>query len=172
MYNSTALRQLVAIALLAVFTAQAAASDEQELENGLMNALKIKNSTTQRVGNSGKAIQAYMRQGLIDKKPNQRVDYTDYYLVNNSAKFMGHELVVIEEEYMSKYIGCCASPGAGVTVKIVGSSKNIEKFAHANRCTFTDHVNLQDELSHVSMKTHLPRGNFASLSCRERDADR
>jgi hypothetical protein len=164
--------KLLALALVATITAQGAASEEQGLESGLINALRLKKGTTQRVGDSGKAIQAYMREGLVNKKPNQRADYTDYYLLLKPAKFMGHELVVIEEEYMSRYVGCCASPGAGVSVKVVGNPKNLEEFAQTNKCTFTDHINLQDELRSVSIKANLPQGNFASLSCRERDADR
>ena len=64
-----------------------------------------------------------MQAGYIDNKPNLRADYTDYYLLNKPARFMGHELVMIEEEYMSRYIGCCVSPGAGLSVKVSGSLK-------------------------------------------------
>mgnify|MGYP001758737813 FL=1 len=111
-----------------------------------------------------------MREGIVNKKPNQRADYTDYYLVNKPAKFMGHDLIVIEEEYMSQYIGCCVSPGVGVTVKVIGNTKNLENFARINGCTFTDNVNLQEELSSVGINATLTQGRFASLSCRERDA--
>lgn len=156
---------------ITVSNSQEIASDNQNIENGLIRALQLKKGTTERVGDSGKAIQAYMQQGLVNKKPNRRADYTDYYLLKKPAKFMGHDLIVIEQEYMSAYIGCCVSPGVGVTVKVVGGIKNLEEFATANGCTLTDHVNLKDELSRVSIKSNLPMGNFASLSCRERDAD-
>lgn len=146
-----------------------ATTDDQDIESGLINALRLKKGTTERVGNSGKAIQAYMREGIVNKKPNARADYTDYYLVNKPAKFLGHDLIVIEEEYMTKYIGCCVSPGAGVTVKVIGDTNNLEEFAHVNGCTFTDNVNLQEELSILAINATLPQGIFASLRCRERD---
>lgn len=155
----------------AVSNTQETASDNQDIESGLISALQLKKGTTERIGDSGKAIRAYMREGLVKKKPNQRADYTDYYLLNKPAKFMGHDLIVIEQEYMTAYIGCCVSPGVGVTVKVIGNTKNLEEFATENRCTLTEHVNLKDELSRVSIKTNLPTGNFASLSCRERDAE-
>jgi hypothetical protein len=148
------------------------AASGQELERGLVNALELKKGTTDRAGNSGKALQAYMRGGLINKKPNRRADYTDYYLLNKLTTFMGHELLVIEEEYMTRHIGCCVSPGAGVTVKVNGSTKNLENFASKNKCAFTDNVDIQGELNSVGLKIRRAKGHYASLSCRERDATR
>lgn len=171
MYNSNITRTILfALILIAVSNSQVMALNDQDIEGGLISALRLKKGTTERVGNSGKAIQAYMREGIVNKKPNQRADYTDYYLVNKSAKFMGHDLIVIEEEYISRYIGCCVSPGAGVIVKVTRNTKDIEEFARTNGCTFTDNVNLQEELSGVGINATLPQGIFASLSCRERDA--
>ena len=86
-----------------------------ELETGLAQAMHLKKGTSERVGTSGQAIQAYMHAGLIDSKPNQRADYTDYYLLNKPARFMGHELVMIEEVahnvHGDFYVedGCCTS---------------------------------------------------------------
>ena len=170
MYNPNIPRTIFTMILFTVFNSQVMALNDQSLESGLTSALRLKKGTTERIGNSGKAIQAYMREGIVNKKPNQRADYTDYYLVNKPAKFMGHDLIVIEEEYMSQYIGCCVSPGVGVTVKVIGNTKNLENFARINGCTFTDNVNLQEELSSVGINATLTQGRFASLSCRERDA--
>ncbi|HSD39191.1 MAG TPA: hypothetical protein VLC92_16910 [Rhodocyclaceae bacterium] len=172
MYKPTKFRKVLVLAFLTALGAQTAIASDQEIEDGLINALRLKRGTVERVGDFGKAIRAYIQEGLVNKKPNQRADYTDYYLLKKPAKFMGHDLVVIEEEYMSQYVGCCVSPGVGVTVKVVGRVKNLEEFASANRCSFSDHVNLKDELSRVRVKANFPVGNFASLSCRERDADR
>ncbi len=163
---------LLALALLATLATQRAASGNQDLEAGLINALRLKRGTTERVGDSGKAIQAYMRKGLVRRRPDQRAGYTDYYLLNKPAKFMGHELVVIEEEYKTRHLGCCVDPGVGVSIRAVGSTKNLKEFAEANECMFTDPVNLQYELGKIYININLPPGHFASLSCRERGAVR
>ena len=104
MYNPNITRTIFTLILFTVFNSQVMALNDQSLESGLTSALRLKKGTTERIGNSGKAIQAYMREGIVNKKPNQRADYTDYYLVNKPAKFMGHDLIVIEEEYMSQYL--------------------------------------------------------------------
>jgi hypothetical protein len=164
-------RRLLGSFLLAASCASAYATDPG-LESGLTQALHLKKGTTARVGTSGKAIAAYMRDGFISQRPSQRADYTDYYLLKKPATFMGHDLVLIEEEYITHYIGCCVSPGAGVTVKVRGSTQNLQAFARAQRCTLTDPVDVQRELSEVAIKTRLPKGHYAALSCRERDAER
>jgi hypothetical protein len=165
-------RRLLGALLLAVSSASALAAADPGLETGLLHALHLKKGTTQRVGTSGKAIQAYMREGYVGKHPDQRFDYTDYYLLKKPASFMGHELVLIEEEYISQYIGCCVSPGAGVTVRVQGSTQKLQAFAIAQRCTLTDPVDIRHALSEVAIQARLPKGHYASLSCRERDAVR
>ena len=166
------IEQVIVFALLAASSALAVAADAPSLESGLLHAMQLKPGTTERTGTSGKAIEAYVRAGLLDKKPNQRYDYTDYYLLKKPATFLGHELVLIEEEYITQYIGCCVSPGLGVTVKVRGGTQNLEKFAQAHRCTLTDNVDLAHELREVAIKNRLPKAHYASLSCRERDAER
>ncbi|SDL76527.1 hypothetical protein SAMN05216517_10220 [Janthinobacterium sp. OK676] len=162
--------RLLGALLLAACCASAVA--DPALETELAHALHLKKGTTDRVGTSGKAIAAYVREGYMGKRPDQRFDYTDYYLLKKPARFMGHELVLIEEEYITQYIGCCVSPGAGVTVKVRGSTQNLQAFASAQRCTLTDPVDVQHALSEVAIRTRLPKGHYASLSCRERDAER
>jgi len=167
-------RRLLGSLLLAASCASAVApaAADAGLETGLLHALHLKKGTTARVGTSGKAIAAYMREGYIGKHPDQRADYTDYYLLKKPASFLGHELVFIEEEYITQYIGCCVSPGAGVTVKVRGSTQKLQAFARAQRCTLTDPVDIRNKLSEVAIKTRMPKGHYASLSCRERDAER
>jgi len=164
--------QAIACMLLAASSAFAYGETGQQLETGLIHALQLKPGTSERSGYSGLAIQAYMQAGLVGKKPNQRSDYTDYYLVAKGASFLGHELVLIEEEYITQYIGCCVSPGVGVTVKVNSSIKNLAAFAKTNRCTLLDPVDLNHALRDVAIKARFPEAHYASLSCRERDADR
>lgn len=162
----------VLMATLAFITTYAMAADDKRLETGLAAALSLKSGTTERIGDSGEAIDAYIRAGLINKKPNQRFDYTDYFLLKKPASFMGHKLVVIEEEYMDQYVGCCVSPGAGVSVRLIGSAKNLEDFSQLNKCTLTKNVNLKMKMREVNIKVDLHSGSYANLSCRERDANR
>lgn len=152
-------------------TNYALAETDEILENGLTNALKFDTKSSSRLGSSGEAIQAYMREGIVNKKPNLRYDYTDYYIVNKPSKIMGHELVMIEEEYMSQYVGCCVSPGLGITVKVAGDTKKLEIFAKENKCSFTDRIDFQQEINNIGIKTKVLPGDYASLSCRERDAE-
>lgn len=144
----------------------------EDLEGGLIAALRLDKKTGGRLADSGKAIQAYMREGVVDKKPNRRFDYTDYYLVRQPAKLMGHDLVMIEEEYLTQFIGCCVNEGMGVTVKTQGGTENLEKFAEENGCAFSEKVDFQNALKQVGIKVKAPTGEYASLSCRERDAHR
>ena len=170
--------RLCAAALLVLVSSLAAAADSgpdpvpgAELEIGLAQAMHLKKGSSERVGTSGQAIQAYMHAGLIDSKPNQRADYTDYYLLKKPTRFMGHELVMIEEEYMSRYIGCCVSPGAGLSVKVSGSLKPLAQFARVHRCSLNDNADLQGELASLGIRRKLAPGRYATLSCRERDAE-
>lgn len=84
---------------------------------------------------------------------------------------MGHEPVLIEED-IDKYIGCCVSPGVGITLKVHGSIKNLQQFARSSRCTLTGHVDFAHNLREVAIKNKVPKAHYASLSCRERDAGR
>lgn len=169
-------RRLLGALLLAACSCGALAAavsvTDEGLESGLVQALHLKKGTTDRVGTSSKAIAAYAREGYIGKRPDQRFDYTDYYLLKKPASFMGHALVLIEEEYITQYIGCCVSPGAGVTLKVQGSTQKLQAFARAQRCTLSDPVDIGHALSEVAIKTRMPKGHYASLSCRERDAQR
>lgn len=166
------MKRSVALTLLAAASALAFAAAAAPLDSGLQHAMQLKKGSSERTGTSGKAIQAYMQAGLIDRKPNQRADYTDYYLLKQPSPFLGHELVLIEEEYITQYIGCCVSPGVGVSVKVQGSTQNLARFARANRCTFTDNVDLAQQLREVAIRNKVPKAHYASLSCRERDAQR
>lgn len=110
-----------------------------------------------------------MRAGIVNKKPNVRVDYTDYYLVKKPASFMGHALFMIEEEYMTQYIGCCVSEGAGITVRLKGDDTALNDFAKRNACSVESKVDMSAQLKYLGLKAELPAGNYTSLSCRDRD---
>lgn len=161
---------LLATAVLAAVPLPARSADDAALESGLAQALRLDRRTQERVGDSGRAIRAYMKEGVLSRRPNQRLDYTDYYLVKKPATFMGHALVMVEEEYMAAYVGCCVSPGMGITLKVSGPTVALEKFAEDNGCSFDGQADPRGVLKSMGVRaSHLPRGRYVALSCRERD---
>ena len=156
--------------LLAECATSASATDAPTLEAGLIKAMTLKPGTTDRLGDSGVALQAYIKAGYMDPKPNQRADYTDYRLLKKPTMLMGHTLVLIEEEYMTRHIGCCVSPGVGVTVRMSGSTDKLEKFAEKNGCSFDGAADPNEQLKTYGIKANLPKGKYVALSCREREA--
>lgn len=164
---------LFAAALLcAAASSHAEAPDTARLEAALIKALQLKPGTRERAGDSGAAIQGYVKAGLLDRRPSQRSDYTDYWLLKQPASFMGHELLIIEEEYPSKFIGCCPSEGADVDLRVVGSTGALEDFAETHGCRLETGYDLPGQLRGIGLRAKLPKGQYASLSCRERDIAR
>jgi len=145
-------------------------SGDVALEKSLTEALRLKQGTSERMGKSDVAIKAYAKAGFIGTKADKRADYTDYHLLKKPAPFMGHTLVVLEQEYMVKNVGCCVSPGLGLTVKLVGGAGNLEAFAKQNGCKLSTGVDPVADLKAVGIKATLPPASYATLSCRERDA--
>jgi len=161
----------ILLALLFVFGLfnAAIAVPEPALERGLLDAMRLKPGTSERSAKSGPMIMAYVQGGYLDLKPNQREDYTDYRLFKKPAQLMGHTLMLVEEEYMARHIGCCVSEGLGVTVQVVGSTDQLEKFAEQNGCSFAEQVDLAAELKGIGINARIPKAKYATLSCRERD---
>ena len=152
--------------ILAIEWAKRTYSNDQDVENKLINALRLKNGSTERVESFFiNAHKAYVQEGIINEDATQRQEYTDYFILHKPAKFLGHELMVIEAEYMSEWIGCCVNPGTGVIVRLVGGTKNLEEFANANKCSLTNNINPKEQISDFD----FPQGIYATLSCRERD---
>lgn len=144
-------------------------SNNSALESALLNAMRLKPGTLERLGDSGKAIAAIANAGFVNLKPDERVDYSDYRIVRKPFFVLGQELVVIDEEYFDVYVGCCVSPGVAITVKISGSLDQIQNFAQENRCTLSrdsDEYYLEPQISIPD----APKGTYAQLSCKERDA--
>jgi hypothetical protein len=163
----------LAATLILVFSSSSPllfASAEAELEANLADALRLKKGTTERVGDARKAVRAYAKSGHLDTKADIRADYTDYYLLKKPATLMGHTLVVLEEEYMIRNVGCCVSPGLGLTLKLAGSPAGLEEFAKNNGCKLATGVDPVADLKTVGIRSGLPKADYATLSCRERDA--
>jgi hypothetical protein len=131
--------------------------------------MRLDGTKQHRAADSGAAIQAYIAAGYLPRKPNVRADYTDYWWLKKPAPFMGHELVMIGEQYMSRWIGCCVDPGLDVAVKIHGSTARLEQFAEQNKCSIDTNADLREfaSVSKIAV-TSLPVGRYAMMGCHER----
>lgn len=162
----------VIIAVLLFFLSHAAiAADERALEAKLTKALALNKATNVRQGDADIAIKAYAKAGIINRKPNKRADYTDYFLLKKNATFLGHKIVVLEHEYMTSYVGCCVNPGIGLTLKVSANVQSLERFANTNGCKLSNNVVPQEELKSIGIKAKLSGGQYATLSCRENDIE-
>ncbi|QWP75752.1 hypothetical protein J5226_19395 [Lysobacter sp. K5869] len=150
----------------------AAFADDAALEKGLTEAMRYDRAKGERAAPSGPALQAYIQAGYFDLKPNVRADYTDYRVLKKPAPFMGQSLVLVEEEYMTQYVGCCVDEGVSAVVRVSGSTAAMEKFAKANACTFEPKYDPVEALSDRHLGVSLPAGRYAKLSCHENDVNR
>ncbi len=150
-------------------TKQAYVQNEADLEAVLLNGLRPGSGNEGRLLDSGKVIMAYANAGLVSMKPDQRIDYSDYRLLSRPAYLFGNRIVVIDEEYFSGWIGCCVSRGLAVTVKLDGNLAELTSFAENNKCR----LSRDSEESYAGPQITLPTapiGTYATLSCKERDA--
>ena len=153
-------------------TASAASGTSQvndaELAAGLVGAMRLNADRTERLAEPGEAIRAYIKAGYLRLKPEQRDDYTDYRVVQLPAKFFGQELLVIEEEYLSKFIGCCVNEGVGVILRVTADLAPLKEFAAANGCSVRD--DRRDTVERLQkLKVKPAEGELVRLSCRTRD---
>ena len=143
---------------------------EASLQAALIAALSPKpGDSSERQAESGPVIQAYAKAGYIPLKPNARADYSDYRLFTKPADFLGHTLVAIDEEYMTQYIGCCASPGLAVTLRVNPQGQDLVAFAKQHAC----HLDREAHQALHDPSIGLPKapeGTYITLSCKERDA--
>jgi hypothetical protein len=160
---------LVSVVWLAsAFLTQADAQPVPDrLQAGLVNALRLNTQTRERIGDSGAAIRAYIQAGYLRAKPDKRLDYTDYRILRRPARLLGHELVLIEEEYLTRFIGCCVNAGVGAILRGSADTSAIDAFAAANGCAVTKGRDVIGTLESVGVKPS--QGEYLQLSCRERD---
>jgi hypothetical protein len=126
----------------------------------------------ERQKNIGAVLREFKEQGLISFRPLIRVDYTDYYRVRSGLRLFGHDLVILEEEYITKYAGCCVSEGGGLVVRMQGSTSELAEFAAANRCSLREYESLEKYQREFNVSFAAPSGRYAELSCRARDEDK
>lgn len=140
-----------------------------DIENQLINATRFKSSTKEREKTSRDIIKIFKENKVIAENANKRLDYTDYYITSSSVKFMGADIILVEEEYMNQNIGCCVNPGFGFSLRKNENTDILENFAKENGCTLDNNLALSEKLSGLEINYDLPQGEFAYLSCREND---
>lgn len=144
-----------------------AKSSSSQLEKQLILSMKLNKATNDRIGDSGRAIRGYIKANYLKKKP-MRFDYVDSWVLQKPANFMGYNLLVIEEEYQTKYIGCCVDPGVGAILKVKGSIKKLLSFARRNGCSVDQRGEVRRKLKSLGVRLQKSK-KYVSLSCRERD---
>lgn len=120
--------------------------------------------------NIGSAIRELKSRDIVPFRP-QRADYTDYYRVQKPFVIFGHQVVVVEEEYQSRFVGCCVSEGGGFVVRVSGNLDKLEDWANRNKCSMTEHDTERDFLQSASIRLNLQKGKYAEISCRIRDEE-
>jgi hypothetical protein len=143
------------------------AASDQALEKRFVDALRH-DGKGHRQERAGQAIRAYKSAGVLAFKP-QRMDYNDYYVVRKPASFLGNALVVVMEQYMAQYVGCCVDPGAGAYVRVTASLAPMRAFARANRCRIEEYPDEKAFLREVPVKLKVGPGKYAALRCHESD---
>ena len=167
--SMTGARPVCLVLLGAVACSCAAASAEAEMADKFLAALKPV-PDFKRQDNAGAVLREMKAQEYIPFKP-RRIDYTDYYPLLKNVSVFGHDLVVVEEEYMTKFVGCCVSEGAGFVVRLNGDAQPLERFAAANQCRVDVYENLKKfrESAFRNLDFLLTDGKYAEVSCRVRD---
>lgn len=149
-------------------TSQAGAADGEALAAGLVGAMRLNAERTERLSEPGDAIRAYIKAGYVRVKPELREDYTDYRVVRLPTKLFGQELLVIEEEYLTKFIGCCVNEGVGVIARVAADLAPLKAFASANGCSVrNDRADIVAMLQKLKVKP--VDGELVAMSCRTRD---
>ncbi|BAT58931.1 hypothetical protein GJW-30_1_01459 [Variibacter gotjawalensis] len=157
----------VLLAALLIVLPFAAMAQENKAEAELMQAMAYSKVEQKRIKEPGEAIRALVREKVLALKPDRRMDYTDYRIVKRPATFLGQELVVVEEEYLTKYIGCCVNEGIGAILRVTGDRAPLEAFAKENLCKLREQQHVLEDLRNIGMKNIS--GEYTAISCRERD---
>jgi len=145
-----------------------AQSRSATFERSLLAAMSSNEARDGRLIEPGVAIREGIRIGLLTRRPNRREDYTDYRVARFDARIFGLRIIVVEEEYMARYVGCCVSPGIGVILELTGSQAEALAFAERNGCRIENNqAEIRQTLGDLNVSTAY--GRFIRISCRERD---
>lgn len=117
-----------------------------------------------------KSLSQLKEQGFVSQKPQiSRSDYNDIYQFKKPLTFLNQSVMLVSEEYMSQYIGCCVSEGWGAVFKVSNDYGDLKKFADDNYCSLEEIKNPSQEDYYGFPYRKLGKGKFVELSCRARD---
>ena len=155
------------LSLLTLVAQVAAAQVSDPLEAQLIKSMQLNRKEHLRMEEPGVAIRAYINSGHVSAKPNSRQDYTDYRILKRPARLFGQLIVVLEEEYLKRFVGCCVSPGIGAILQVDADQAALKNFASSNGCLIDSSRNVVERLRQLGLKPQAH--SYVSLSCRERD---
>jgi hypothetical protein len=122
----------------------------------------------------GPALRALKSDGYLRARPRIRVDYDDYYIPIRPFSVLGSRVVVVQENYLLRDVGCCADPGIGLFFEgsNVASLNRIRDFAVANKCIYRQgNALIRPELPPSFLRLN-PNKIYALLRCSDGDEAR
>lgn len=160
-------RQAILAAAFSLAAALPAAAETAGPEAALVAAMSYSAAKGARLKDSGEAIRAYIAGGYVSRRPDRRRDYTDYRALKKPATLLGQKIIVLEEEYLVEFIGCCVNEGIGAILEIRSDEAPLKAFAKKNGCLLSEE-NAREDLAALGLPR--PAGRTVSISCRLRDA--
>ena len=153
---------LMCLVSLLAWPASAMADDtERELEL----AITYNTHTKERVLSFPDLIRSMDAAGLVTLKPDFRADYIDYRFAKKSASLYGFSLVMIEEEYVTQWIGCCPNRGFSILLKGNGDAARLTDLAAKNYCEIWSDEVARERLDYSGVTP--TSGNYTGINCRE-----
>lgn len=135
-------------------------------EKAMLKAMTIVDGDeTYRAFSSGLAIQEFMKAGIVNKKPEARVDYMDLYAIHKPYKIMGHDLVGIGEEYMTQYAGCCVNENVTIVVKSNSNDESLFSFAEQNKCKVDENYDVKQDTQYTKVMLDN-NAKYIQIQCR------
>ena len=117
-----------------------------------------------------KSFSQLKQQAYLTQKPQiSRTEYNDIYQLKKPLTFLNQEVMLLSDEYMSEYIGCCVSEGWGAVFKVQNDYEDLKKYATDNYCSLETIQNPSQEDYYGFAYRKLGKGKLVELSCRARD---
>jgi hypothetical protein len=162
------MRTILSLLLVMLTGSVAQSAEPAEAEDILRTAMMKSAEADQRKIDSGVAIRTLIKQGFVPRKPEPRADYVDYRRLRKPLTLFGHPVLLIEEEYMTTYIGCCVNAGIGLVIEKAGGTAELDVFLKENKCRANTPSGPEYAMETAGMKPR-PGTTYISISCRELD---